>query len=123
MLRRLFEYLVCVVIGVVIGFFINQEPKPDIQEPTEDSLIRDSIYIVNDSLVEKIIYLEKQYDDEVKSIISANDSMQLLIFSRYIDSYIQSDTSSQLNIYRTQEIFSTDSVNAESNKKLGGNKS
>ena len=122
MLRRLFEYLVCVVIGVVIGFFINQEPKPDIQEPTEDSLIRDSIYIVNDSLVEKIIYLEKQYDDEVKSIISANDSMQLLIFSRYIDSYIQSDTSSQLNIYRTQEVFSTDSINAESNKELGGNK-
>jgi hypothetical protein len=122
MLRRLFEYLVCVVIGVIIGFFINQEPKPDIQEPTEDSLIRDSIYIVNDSLVEKIIYLEKQYDDEVKSIISANDSMQLLIFSRYIDSYIQSDTSSQLNIYRTQEVFSTDSINAESNKELGGNK-
>lgn len=122
MLRRLFEYLVCVVVGVIIGFFINQEPKLDIQEPTEDSLIRDSIYIVNDSLVEKIIYLEKQYDDEVKSIISANDSMQLLIFSRYIDSYIQSDTSSQLNIYRTQEVFSTDSINAESNKELGGNK-
>lgn len=122
MLRRLFEYLVCVVIGIVIGFFISQEPKLDIQEPTEDSLIRDSIYIVNDSLVEKIIYLEKQYDDEVKSVISANDSMQLLIFSRYIDSYIQSNTNIQFNIYRTQKVFSTDSVNAESDKKLRGNK-
>ena len=32
---------------------------PNVQEIVRDSIIRDSIYIVNDSIVEKIKYIDK----------------------------------------------------------------
>lgn len=60
---------------------------PNIQEITRDSIIRDSIYIVNDSIVEKIKYVEKEYNEEVSNIMSNSDSVNLCVFSEYIDRY------------------------------------
>lgn len=37
---------------------------PNVQEIVRDSIIRDSIYIVNDSIVEKIKYIDKEYDEK-----------------------------------------------------------
>ena len=38
---------------------------PNVQEIVRDSIIRDSIYIVNDSIVEKIKYIEFSCDVEI----------------------------------------------------------
>ena len=47
----------------------------------------DSIYIINDSIVEKIKYVEKQYEKESEYIMSADDSTNMSIFTRYIEDY------------------------------------
>lgn len=58
-----------------------------VQEIVRDSIIRDSIYIVNDSIVEKIKYIDKEYDEKVSTIMSSSDSINLCFFSEYIDRY------------------------------------
>lgn len=60
---------------------------PNVQEIVRDSIIRDSIYIVNDSIVEKIKYIDKEYDEKVSTIMSGSDSIQYLLFSEYINHY------------------------------------
>ena len=60
---------------------------PIVQEIVRDSIIRDSIYIVNDSIVEKIKYIDKEYDEKVSTIMSSSDSINLCFFSEYIDRY------------------------------------
>lgn len=60
---------------------------PNVQEIVRDSIIRDSIYIVNDSIVEKIKYIDKEYDEKVSTIMSSSDSINLCFFSEYIDRY------------------------------------
>lgn len=60
---------------------------PNVQEVIKDSIIRDSIYIVNDSIVEKIKYIDKKYDEKVSTIMSSSDSINLCFFSEYIDRY------------------------------------
>ena len=62
-------------------------PIVDVQEIVRDSIIRDSIYIVNDSIVEKIKYIDKEYDEKVSTIMSSSDSINLCFFSEYIDRY------------------------------------
>ena len=47
---------------------------PNVQEIVRDSIIRDSIYIVNDSIVEKIKYIDKEYDEKVSTIMSSSDA-------------------------------------------------
>lgn len=60
---------------------------PNVQEIVRDSIIRDSIYIVNDSIVGKIKYIDKEYDEKVSTIMSSSDSINLCFFSEYIDRY------------------------------------
>lgn len=60
---------------------------PNIQETVRDSIIRDSIYIVNDSIVEKIKYIDRKYDEKISTIMSSSDSINLCFFSEYIDHY------------------------------------
>lgn len=60
---------------------------PNVQEIVRDSIIRDSIYIVNDSIVEKIKYIDKEYDEKVSTIMSSSDSINLCFFSEYINRY------------------------------------
>ena len=65
----------------------NNPSTPNVQEIVRDSIIRDSIYIVNDSIVEKIKYIDKEYDEKVSIIMSSSDSINLCFFSEYIDRY------------------------------------
>ena len=60
---------------------------PNVQEIGDGSIIRDSIYIVNDSIVEKIKYIDKKYDEKVSTIMSSSDSINLCFFSEYINLY------------------------------------
>ena len=60
---------------------------PNVQEIREDSIIRDSIYIVNDSIIEKIKYIDKKYDEKVSTIMSSSDSINLCIYTEYINRY------------------------------------
>ena len=47
----------------------------------------DSIYIVNDSIRTEIKYIKEQHKKDSVSIMSANDSVLLDIFTRYIEDY------------------------------------
>lgn len=60
---------------------------PNVQEIVRDSIIRDSIYIVNDSIIEKIKYIDKEYDEKVSTIMSSSDSINLCLFTEYIKNY------------------------------------
>ena len=62
-------------------------PIVDVQEIVRDSIIRDSILIVNDSIVKEIEYIDKKYDEKVSTIMSSSDSVNLRFFSEYIDRY------------------------------------
>lgn len=60
-------YILIGLLGVAVIYLIFPKEKisvvsPNIEETIRDSLIRDSIYIVNDSIVEKIRYVNKEYD-------------------------------------------------------------
>lgn len=65
----------------------KKDISPNVQEVVRDSIIRDSIYIVNDSIVEKIKYIDKEYDEKVSTIMSSSDSINLCIYAEYIDRY------------------------------------
>ena len=80
-------------IGIIIGTLIV--PKPIVSDGitdridslSTDSIYRDSIYIVNDSIVERIIYIEKNYEENVSNILSNSDSTNLRLFTEYIEHY------------------------------------
>lgn len=65
----------------------KKDISPNVQEIIRDSIIRDSIYIVNDSIVEKIKYIDKEYDEKVSTIMSSSDSINLCIYAEYINRY------------------------------------
>lgn len=65
----------------------KKDTSPIVQEIIRDSIIRDSIYIVNDSIVEKIKYIDKEYDEKVSTIMSSSDSINLCIYTEYINRY------------------------------------
>lgn len=83
-----------VVIGIIIGFsssYLIKKPeiitKPITTELVRDSLVRDTLYKANDSIVTKIIYLNKEYERKKDSIINNDVSSDLLFFSAYVESY------------------------------------
>lgn len=83
-----FPWIIVIILLLYI-YYTNSKIKSNV-EPlviTRDSIIRDSIYIVNDSIITKIKYIYKEYDKEVVDIISSNDSTNLVLFSRYIENY------------------------------------
>ena len=59
----------------------------NVQEIVRDSIIRDSIYIVNDSIIEKIKYIDKKYNEKVSTIMSSSDSINVCFFVEYIKNY------------------------------------
>ena len=60
---------------------------PNVQEIGDGSIIRDSIYIVNDSIVEKIKYIQKEHKETISVILSNSDSANLYFFNSYIEKY------------------------------------
>ena len=92
-LKRLIVNIISFAIGIIIGTLIVPKPiVPDgitdhIDSLSTDSIYRDSIYIVNDSIVERIIYIEKNYEENVSNILSNSDSTNLRLFTEYIEHY------------------------------------
>lgn len=87
-MSKIIKYLLAFIFGIFIGNLItpsNPVSKPE--DVDQDSIIRDSIYIINDSIVTKIIYLEKEYEKEVSNVMSNDDSTNMVLFSRYIENY------------------------------------
>lgn len=84
--------IICFLELFIIGYLIkdrkNYEPSvPKSEELQKDSIIRDSIYIVNDSIRTEIKYIKEQHKKDSVSIMSANDSVLFDIFTRYIEDY------------------------------------
>lgn len=92
-LKRLIVNIISFAIGIIMGTLIVPKPIanngiPDsVDSLSTDSIYRDSIYIVNDSIVERIIYIEKNYEENVSNILSNSDSTNLRLFTEYIEHY------------------------------------
>ncbi len=84
---------VCFISGIIITFIgfkifeVKQSLDPIII--TKDRIIRDSIFIINDSIITEIKYIEKDYNEKVNTIMSSNDSSNLEFFSRYLKDFEQ----------------------------------
>lgn len=117
-LQRLFNYIVCFCFGYLLSFLVsrNSSIEPVIVEVTKDSIIRDSIYLINDSIVKQIVFVEKEYDKNIDVIVNADDSTQYELFSEYIEHYNRTNKDSQLNICGTPEIPKANSFATNTNK-------
>ena len=63
---------------------------PDPEIIIRDSIVRDSIFIINDSIKTEIFYLEQKYDKETSTIMSNSDSVNFEFFTRYLEDYKRS---------------------------------
>lgn len=84
--------LVCLLEAFTIGYLLNNRTPtipqdPQIKEIVRDSLIRDSIFIVNERIKREIVYVQEQYKKDSIDIMSASDSVLLSKFSAYIEEY------------------------------------
>ncbi len=81
-----------IIVCMAFGMFYLYNRKPEQIIIDRDSIIRDSIYVVNDSIVEKIKYITIEHEKEISNIMSNDDSTNMVLFSEYIDNYKQSTT-------------------------------
>ena len=114
MLRRIFDALGFFSIGFISGMIFLKviEPKEEIILDIPNDSIQhtvDSLYNINDSIKTKIIYLEKEYETKVNYIISSSDSVQLSLFTGYVDSFYRAYKDSQYNICGALQNVSADS--------------
>ena len=84
--------LVCLLEAFTIGYLLNNRTptitqEPQIKEIVRDSLIRDSIFIVNERIKREIVYVKERYKKDSVDIMSASDSVLLSKFSAYIEEY------------------------------------
>ena len=84
--------LVCLLEAFTIGYLLDNRahtipPDPQIKEIVRDSLIRDSIFIVNERIKREIVYVKERYKKDSVDIMSASDSVLLSKFSAYIEEY------------------------------------
>lgn len=91
-MSEIIKYLLTFIIGIVIGYLITPNnsvvvPPVELEGLVQDSIKRDSIHKVNDTIITKIIYLEKEYEKEVETIMSNDDSTNYVLFSGYIEDY------------------------------------
>ena len=107
------------MIGIIIGYTCHDEKTPvvppNVEEFTNDSILRDSIYIINDSIRTEIVYLEQKYDKETTAIMSNSDSLNLVFFTKYLNDYIGTIENRESNICGTQKVLGTDSVAKSTN--------
>jgi oligoribonuclease (3'-5' exoribonuclease) len=85
--KVLIGIFLCLIICFIVDKCDNKETKTTIITVTKDSLIRDSIYIINDSITTKIKYIEKEHAEKIPIIMSNSVSDDKEFFSRYINSY------------------------------------
>lgn len=85
---QILKYLICFIIGLCIGSLFNVSSKEPLTPPDIDTIrIIDSFYIVNDSIVEKIKYIEREYEEDTVIIMSNSDSANLCYFTEYLEYY------------------------------------
>ena len=84
-------FIIGLCCGLLMGYGVGIYTKPTntsrIKYIYKDKYIRDSLYIVNDSIQTKIKYLTKIYYEKRDSIISNDSSADMQFFTKYIDSY------------------------------------
>ena len=101
------------VAGLVIGYSFREKSNynvPSVDLIIKDSIFRDSIFIINDSIRTEILYLEQKYDKETTAIMSNSDSSNFEFFTEYLENYKRSTENNKSNILGTQEILRTDSL-------------
>lgn len=87
-MKSIIKAILCIGFGFVMGWCLHKnDSKIEFKEITRDSIIRDSIYVINDSIITKIQYIEKEYDEKIHFINNSNDSVQLELFTGYIECY------------------------------------
>ena len=81
--------IICLFEAITIGYLISmrKSPDPQIIEITKDSIIRDSIFILNEEIQKEIVYVKEQFTEDSIDIMSASDSLLLCEFTRYIENY------------------------------------
>lgn len=90
--------IICIIEAFIIGFMytskeeISNNDEIFILEYVKDSIIRDSIFIIDRQIKTKIIHVEKNFQKDSSAIMSADDSTLLSNFSRYIEDYRKSGT-------------------------------
>ncbi len=84
-------FIIGLCCGLLVGYGIGNYFKPtntsNIKYIYKDKYIRDSLYIVNDSIQTKIKYLTKIYYEKKDSILNNDSSADMQFFTKYIDSY------------------------------------
>lgn len=84
---QIIKYLICFIIGIFLGKLTKDSPK-NIEIPTIDTItIIDSFYIINDSIIEKIKYIEREYEEDTNVILSNSDSANIVYFTEYLEYY------------------------------------
>lgn len=84
----MYKYLISFLLGFLLGILIipkNKHSSPLIID-NSDTII-DSFYIIQDSFIEKIKYLNIEYEKDSAIIMSNDDSINLELFSKYIYDY------------------------------------
>ena len=91
MFNKTILILICILEALVIGYLIkdSSEQAPTVQftEVIRDSIIRDSIYIINDSIRTEVKYIKEKYVEDSANILLADDSVLVDSFSKYIEDY------------------------------------
>ena len=91
-MRERILLIVCVLEALIIGYLLYR-PSPvvvqdvPVKEIVRDSIIRDSIFIINEKIKREIVYVKAQHKQDSLDIMSANDSVLFDSFSRYIEDY------------------------------------
>jgi hypothetical protein len=88
-IKSIVKYGIILLIGIYIGYSLPKESEviTVTKIETRDSIIRDSIYIINDSIKVIINNIEKEYVKEDSMLNSLDDSSHVSFFTRYIENY------------------------------------
>lgn len=81
--------IICFLETLIIGYLLNTRNHiiPDPQIIIKDSIIRDSIFVLNEEIQKEIVYVKEQFTKDSIDIMSASDSILLSTFTRYIEDY------------------------------------
>lgn len=86
--------IISVLEALVIGYLLFDKQRTPVNPPdvpvieiVRDSIIRDSIFIEIEKIEREIVYIKEEFKQDSINIMSANDSVLLSSFSRYIEDY------------------------------------
>ena len=103
--------ILSLLIGLLIGYKLAPKQENVIYKPIyKERLIRDSLYIINDSIQTKIKYITKHYYEKRDSILNNDSTADMLFFTEYIKRYQRADKNSQFNFYRARINAAADSI-------------